>query len=164
MGSYRGPCGGDDFGQKFPQPLEDEARVVADGVDDGVDVVAEAAFEEVSAQATVGFAMADDGFDGRSSPEFLLDLAVDAALLAGFEDPARLRRVVAAIAFVDIGALDHVGQGVAVIGIAGQGLGVEDELAALGAPVGGGERGLDAELVRRSRLALADALGLGRMP
>ena len=41
---------------------------------------------------------------------------------------------------------------------------MEDELAALGTPVGGGERDLDAELVRRSRLALADALGLRGEP
>ena len=50
MGSYRGPYGGDDFAQKFPQPLEDEAKVVADGAHDGVDLVAEAAVQEVTAQ------------------------------------------------------------------------------------------------------------------
>ncbi len=47
----------------------------------------EAAFEEVSAQVAVGFAVSDDGFDGGSSLQLLLDLPVDAALLAGFEDP-----------------------------------------------------------------------------
>ena len=50
------------------------------------------------------------------------------------------------------------------MGISGQGLGVEDELAALAAFVGGGERDLDAELIRFVRLALADALGLGGVP
>ena len=50
----------------------------------------------------------------------------------------------------------------AVIGIAGQRLGVEDDLTALGPPVGGGERGLDAELVGFVGLALADAQGLGQ--
>ena len=38
-----------------------------------------------------------------------------------------------------LGLFDHLLQGVAVIGIAGQGLGMEDELAALAALVGGGE-------------------------
>ena len=94
MGSYRGPYGGDDFAQKFPQPLEDKAQVVADGAHDGVDVVAEAAFEEVAAQVAVGLAMSDDGFDGGPSPQLLLDLAMDAALLAGFEDPPRVGSVV----------------------------------------------------------------------
>ena len=51
-----------------------------------------------------------------------------------------------------------------VIECSRHGLGMEDELAALAPPVGGGERDLDAELVRRSGLALADALGLRRMP
>lgn len=37
------------------------------------------------------------------------------------------------------------------------------ELAARRAAVGGDDRGLDAELVRRCRLAFADVLDLGRM-
>ncbi len=67
--------------QEFPQPLEDEAQVVADGAHDGVDVVAEASMQEVAAQMAVGLAMSDDGLDGGSSPQFLLDLSVDAAFL-----------------------------------------------------------------------------------
>jgi hypothetical protein len=38
----------------------------------------------------VHLAMADDGLDCGSAPRLLLDLAVNAALLAGSEDPARL--------------------------------------------------------------------------
>ena len=79
----------------------------------------------------VCFAVPDDSFDGGSPAEFLLDLAVNAALLAGLEDPPRVGGVVAAVSFVHIGPLDlapgqqlgfgdHVFQGVAVIGIAGQ--------------------------------------------
>ncbi len=120
----------------------------------------------------VHLAMADDGLDGGSAPQLLLDLAVNAALLARFEDPERFWRIVAPVALVDIdpfdlaagqrlGFLDRLPQGVAVVRIAGQGLGVEDELAALATSVGGGERDLDAELVGLVRLALADALGLG---
>ncbi len=126
MRCYRGPYGGDDFWQEFPQPLEDEAEVVADGAHDGVDLVAVAALEEVSGQVAVGFAMADDGLYGGSASEFLLDLAVNAALLARFEDPVGLWRIVAPIALVHIGPLDlaagqrlgfldHVLQGVAVV-------------------------------------------------
>ncbi len=63
-----------------------------------------------------------------------------------------------------LGFFQHLLQGVAIVGIAGQGLGVEDELTALGSFVGRRKRDLDAELVRRSCLALADALDLWRMP
>ena len=89
--------------QEFLQPLEDEAEVVADGAHDGVDLIAEAALEEVSAQMAVCLAVSDDGFDGGSPPEFVLDLPVDAALLAGFEHPPRVGGVMAAVAFVHIG-------------------------------------------------------------
>ena len=40
---------------------------------------------------------------------------------------------------------------------------MQHELAARSAGVGGDDRDLDAELVRRAGLALADALGLGGM-
>jgi len=86
--------------------------------------------EEVSPQVAVCLVVSDDGLDGGSSPEFLFDLAVNAALLAGLEDPPRVGCVVAAVAFVHIDPLylapgqhlgfgDHVFQGVAVIGVAG---------------------------------------------
>jgi hypothetical protein len=78
------------------------------------------------------------------------------------------RGVVAAIAAVgndagEVGAdlgLDlrnHGSEGVAIIGVAGQRLHMGDELAALRAMQRGGERNLDAELVRAMGLALADA-------
>jgi hypothetical protein len=54
----------------------------------------------------ISFAMADDGLYGGSSPEFLLDLAMDAAPLARFEAPERLGRIVAPVALVDTGPLD----------------------------------------------------------
>jgi len=62
-----------------------------------------------------------------------------------------------------LGAVEGVAQGVAVVGVAGQRLGVQHELAGRGAAVGGHDRDLDAELVGRARLALADALDLGGM-
>ena len=51
--------------------------------------------------------------------EFLLDLAVDAALLPRAEDPARPRQIVAPIAGIDIGPLD---------GTSGQRLGLRDDI------------------------------------
>ncbi len=86
---------------------------------------------------SIGLAMADDGLDGGAAPEFAFDLSMDAALLARLEDPERLGRVVAPVALVDISALDlaacqclgfldHLPQAVAIVGIAGQRLGVED--------------------------------------
>jgi hypothetical protein len=79
---------------------------------------------------------------------------------------------VAAIAFVDEDAFDLaagelLGQGydllerVAVIAIARKRLGVEDELAARGACVGGDGRDFDTGLVRRPGFALADAFEPG---
>lgn len=55
-----------------------------------------------------------------------------------------------------------VAQGVAVVRIARQRLGMH-ELTARGAGIGGDDGDLDAELVGRAGLALADALGLAGM-
>jgi hypothetical protein len=52
---------------------------------------------------------------------------------------------------------------VAVIGIARQRFHMGDELAAFGVADGGGDRDLDAELVRPVGLALADAFDLRRV-
>ena len=38
----------------------------------------------------IGLAVSDDGLDGGSPAQLPLDLAMDAALLAGLEDPERL--------------------------------------------------------------------------
>src|ERR1700682_5829427 len=50
-----------------------------------------------------------------------------------------------------------------VIGVAGQRFGVQHELASWRSGVGADDRDLDAELVGRARLALADAFDLGRV-
>ena len=163
------------IGRKSPPSFEDEAEVVADGGEDGVGVVAVQAFEVVAGEMAIGLHMANRRLDGRSALEFALDLAVHAAPLAGEVDRERLGRVVPAVSLVGVGSfdfpagelpgfLDDFGQGMAIIWIAGQGLGVEHELAALAATVGGGDRDLDAELVGLVRLAFADALGLRRWP
>ena len=120
----------------------------------------------------VGFHVSDHSLDGGSAPQFALDEAEDAALLAGDEDAARIGRIVAAISLVDIGALDLTSgepfggfddgaERVAIVGVSRQRLGVQHELTAWGAGVGGDDRGLDAELVGGAGLAFADALDLG---
>src|SRR5471032_606862 len=83
-------------------------------------------------------------------------------------------RVVAAITAIgdDAGKIDadlrldlrnDGGQRVAVVRIAGQRLGVSDELAALGMMQRRGDGNLDAELIRAMRLTFANAFDLGRM-
>jgi hypothetical protein len=85
---------------------------------------------------------------------------------------AERRRSSAAVSLVDIGPLDlaaceflglvdDLTQGMPVVWVAWQRPGVQHELTARGAGVGGDDRDLDAELVRRAGLALTDALGLG---
>ena len=59
--------------------------------------------------------------------------------------------------------LDLPGQGMAVVGITGQCLHSDDELASRGARVGDRDGGLYPELVARPRLALGDAFDLGRV-
>src|SRR3979409_166168 len=62
-----------------------------------------------------------------------------------------------------LGVFDDVTKGVTVVWVAMQRPGVQHELAARGAGVGGDDRDLDAELVGRAGLALADAFGLRGM-
>jgi hypothetical protein len=129
------------------------------------------ALEIAAAAVSFLFHVTDEGLDGGSAAQLSFDRADDATLLAGDEHPARLRRVVSAVSLVDVGALDLSSgealgvlegglQCMTVVGIAGQGFGVQHELAARGAGVGGDDRDLDAELVGRTGLALANALDL----
>ena len=50
--------------QEKPQPVEDEAEIVADGREHGIVLIAVAPAQEVAAQMTVLFQMADHGLDG----------------------------------------------------------------------------------------------------
>ncbi len=94
----------------------------------------------------VGFAMTDDGLYGGSPSELAFYLAMDTAFLPRAEDPARLRRVMADIALVDIdpidlaagqrlGFLDDLLQGMAIVWIAGERFGMEDARSGTVAPV-----------------------------
>ena len=114
---------------------------MTDGSEDDVGGVALATLEVAAAEVPIVLHVANDGFDGRAAAQFALDDAEDAALLTGDEDAVRVGRVVAAIALVDIGALDRAAgellggidddrERVAVIGVVRQRLGMEHELAA----------------------------------
>jgi hypothetical protein len=130
---------------------------VADGSEDDVCGVALAAFEMAAAEVAIALHVSDDGFNSRAAARFALDDAEDAALLTRDEDATRIGRVVAAIALVDIGALDRAAgelfgglndaaERMPVIRVAWQRLGVEHELATGGAGVGRDDRGFDADL------------------
>jgi hypothetical protein len=64
------------------------------------------------------------------------------------------------VTFAEEEAQPRPAQGVTVVGIARQCLGLQHELAARGTGVGGDDRNLDAELVGRAGLAFANALDL----
>src|SRR5262249_21978861 len=89
------------------------------------------------------------------------------APLARDEDAVRIGGAMAAIALVDIGALDcATGELLGGVDDAAermQHLGVQHKLAAGSAGIGGDDRGFDAERIGRARFALADAFDLGRV-
>jgi hypothetical protein len=118
-------------GAKKPdQPSAEEAKIVADAGEDGVDSITFDAEQEVSTEMAIGFHVADDRLDGGAAAQLAADGGGDAALLAADENAGPIG-IVAAIAAIDIdtgdgGAGDPLdlfdlpGQGVAVIGIAGK--------------------------------------------
>jgi hypothetical protein len=106
-----------------------------------------------------------------SPPQFAFDGAGHAALLARDEDAAGISRVVAVVSLAGIdaldrtagelfGVIDYAAQGVAIVRVAGQSLCVQHVLAAGCSAVVRDDGGLDAGLLRRAGLALADALDL----
>ena len=166
--------GPDDGTQEFCEPPQEQAEVVAGRGEDGVDAVADAAFEIVAVHAVLGLDVADDGLDSRTTLHLAPDGSRDAADLPRDPDPEPVRVVVAAVPFVDMDAAslhagellhvgDHGAERVPVEGIAVQRLGMEHELSALRGRHGGGDTDLAAELVRRAGFPLADALDLRRM-
>jgi hypothetical protein len=99
-----------------------------------------AAFEIAAAEMAIRLHVSDRGLDGGAARQLAFDEAEDVALLAGDEDAARIGGVVAAIALVDIGALDFAtgellggvddaAERMSVVGIARQCLGVEHDRA-----------------------------------
>ena len=138
---------------------------------DGVDRIASGPGEPISFEKAVAFRVTDDWFDGASTPQLTLDRRRSIARTLRDMDVWRCEAV-AAISFIDIGARDlHAGepldlrdlilQRMAVIGKSGGGANAQNELAAVGARVGDGDRDLRAKFIARSRLALGDAFDLG---
>ncbi len=89
-----------------------------------------ATLEVISAEVPVALHMPDHRLDGGTAPEFAFNRTMDSALLSGDEHPQWPRRLVAAIAVVDVdpldfapgqrlGLFDHAGQRVAVEWIVG---------------------------------------------
>jgi hypothetical protein len=158
--------------QKPPQPAQEKAEVVPGAAEDGIDPIAVASFEEVPSQQSIVLHMTDDRLDGASAPQLPSD-GGGRRFVAGAPDLEALEAV-SLIPLVDVNALNgdagpflrrrHRGlQGVTVVGIAVQGVDVNDKLTGWAASVGGGQAHLAAELLRLGGLALADALDLGRM-
>src|SRR5262245_32905483 len=149
---------------------------VAGGGEDGVDGVAGGVGQMIAAHPVLALQVADHRLDGRAafhlSPDGrrhtpLLAAGVDAhvvrggcvvAAIAGIGDDACERGAGRAL---DVG--DHGGKRVPVVGVAGQRLGVQHELATLAAAQGRGNADLDPELVGLVGFAFADALHLGRV-
>src|SRR3546814_17052945 len=73
---------GQDIGAKKREPAEEQAEVVADGGEDGIDGIAGGMGEVIAIHPVVGFEMTDDGLDGGSSVELALDGLGDASLLS----------------------------------------------------------------------------------
>jgi len=121
-----------------------------------------------------GLDVADHWLDGGPASHLATDRLGHPAHLARDPDPEFVRVVVAAIPLVDMDAPDldagqflHLGddraEGVAVIRVAVQGLGVEHELTALGLGDWGRYGDLAAELIGCPSLTFTDALDLRGM-
>jgi hypothetical protein len=85
-----------DVAARKPIPSEDALKVVADGGEDSVGGVAGAALEMTAAEITLGLQVTIT-VDGGAAAQLTLDDTEDTALLAGDEDPAGGRGIVAAI-------------------------------------------------------------------
>lgn len=59
--------------QKFCEPSQEQAEVVAGGGEHGVDAVAVAALEMVAAHPVAVLEMADHGLDGSATPHLAAD-------------------------------------------------------------------------------------------
>ena len=114
--------------------------------------------------------MADHRLDGGATPHLAANGFGDTANLAADPDLEPVGIVVAAITLVAVDSaccdtceLFEIGddgtEGVAVVGIAVQGLGMQHELPAFGCCGRRGNRDFAAKLVRCPGLAFADALG-----
>ena len=121
--------------QNHPEPGEDAAQIVTDRAEDGVEGVAVTALQIAAAEMAVALHVSNHGLDGGAALELELDDSDDTPLLTRDEDAAWIWRIVTAVSLIDIGALDLAPgdplrlldrgtQGVAVVGVARQRLGI----------------------------------------
>jgi hypothetical protein len=90
--------------QKFLEPAQEQAEVVASGGEHGVDAVAMPAVEMVAAHPVVVLEMAGHGLDGGAPPHLAADGLGNPADLAADPDLEPIGIVVAAIALVALDA------------------------------------------------------------
>src|SRR6478736_9507678 len=83
--------GPDDGTQEFCEPPQEQAEVIAGCGEDGVDAVADAAFEIVALHAVLGLDVTDDGLDSRAALHLATDGSCDAADLPRDPDPEPMR-------------------------------------------------------------------------
>ena len=101
-------CGVDQARQEAPEPCEQQAAVVADGAEDGVDGVAVMAVEVVSFEQTIGYHVAEHGLDGVPPSHLAADGRREDAAGSGDHDLQSLARdAVAVAAAIDMGAPDR---------------------------------------------------------
>ena len=121
----------------------------------------------------VGLHVADHGLDRGATSQFAFDDVEHAALLSGDENAVWVCGVVAAVSLVDIGALDVAAgepfdgvddgaERVAVVRIARQRLGVQDELTARRAGIAGDDRSPNS--IGRAGLTVPNPLATVRAP
>src|SRR6476620_11218357 len=87
----------------------EQAEVLADRGEDGVDAVADAAFEIVAVHAVLGLDVADDGLDSRTTLHLAPDGSRDAADLPRDPDPEPVREGVAAVPCVPASRAGDIG-------------------------------------------------------
>ena len=92
----------------MPQPPEQEAEVVSDGSEHGVDGIAARMGEIIAAHAVILLEVPDDGLNGRAPSHVTFDLRGDAALPGNPYDGHTLATVIPAMQAILGNTLDRV--------------------------------------------------------
>ncbi len=105
MRTGRGSKPANEERKKLGEPAAEETEVVAGAGEHGIDRVASSAEQEVATEQPVRLGMPDDWLDPIAPPQLAADRRRQAALLPADEDALPIG-VMAAVAAVDVGALD----------------------------------------------------------
>lgn len=166
---FQGAQHGDNPGKPSPEVGQDLTDVVAAGVQDGEDRVADGAFQGVAGQAAIGLHVADLGFNRASSAEVDDLLGGQPSACAADQDTG-LAFVMPPVTKIDDGKigtlvcqdrhlLEGLLQGMAIVGVARKAAHADNEAFVQR----GGDADLAAELIAHTRLTLGDAVRLGFM-